>query len=159
MRKNIFFAMLGLGALALLPGSASAWWLADCCCHKCCVKLCAKQYNAFSPFCLDSLQGCLPLQGGCGNGGFCGGPSCGPACSYPDGGGYMGELPPASAPGAHVLAPSAQTPTTTTAGPAAYGVPMMAAPGMGAMAMPPSGVPSYYTGFTPSAGYAPAYGR
>jgi hypothetical protein len=84
MRKFFVFAVLGLAGLGMLAGQASAGSLLHClCCKKCCcMKLCATQYNAFSPFCLDSLSGCVPCQGGIGA-----------ACMMGNGGYGMGELP------------------------------------------------------------------
>ena len=62
MRNLFVFAVLGLAGLGWFAEQASAGPIRDClCCKKCCLKLCAKQYNAFSPYCLDSLSGCLPL--------------------------------------------------------------------------------------------------
>jgi hypothetical protein len=91
MKKIFVIAILGLAGLVFSVEQASAAGVILSrlrCCKRCSVKLNAKQYNAFSPYCLDSLSGCLPLGGlagapGCGFGG------CGPACSYAN----MGELP------------------------------------------------------------------
>ena len=80
MRNLFVFAVLGLAGLGWFAAQASAGPIRDClCCKKCCLKLCAKQYNAFSPYCLDSISGCLPCQGGigAGNGGYCAGGYCG----------------------------------------------------------------------------------
>ena len=93
MKKILVIAILGLAGLGFSVEQASAGHILGClCCKKCCVKLCATQYNAFSPYCLDSMSGCIPLGGFAGNGG-----GCGPACNYADGGFAMGQLP---APGA-----------------------------------------------------------
>jgi hypothetical protein len=104
MRKFFASALLGLAALALAAGPTSAWWPFHHC--KCCVKLCAKQYNAFSPYCLDSLNGCLPPQGGMGNGAcYLGTPQ---GCSAYAGVACLGELPaPGTADGATVHGSSA----------------------------------------------------
>src|SRR5205814_8867524 len=92
MKKIFVIAILGLAGLGFSVEQASAagpLLKRLCCCKRCSVKLSAKQYNAFSPYCLDSLSGCLPLAGLAGGApgyGYGGG---GPACSYAN----MGELP------------------------------------------------------------------
>jgi hypothetical protein len=93
MKKILVIAILGLAGLGWSAQEASAGPLLNClcCCKKCRVKLYAKQYNAFSPYCLDSLSGCLPLGGFNGGGPGFGG--CGPACFSGNGGYAMGELP------------------------------------------------------------------
>jgi hypothetical protein len=83
MKKLLSTALMGLMGLALSSGHASAgWW--GCGCSKCGVTLCARQYNAFSPFCLDTCNVCIPNA--------CNGSGYGPACSV-QGGNCLGELP------------------------------------------------------------------
>src|SRR5438105_4916246 len=103
MKKIFVIAVLGLAGLGLDVGRASAGLLNCFCCKKCTMKLSAKQYNAFSPYCLDSVSGCVPATSCCGFGhggvAFCpcgpdaGYGGCGPACSHSNGGWAMGELP------------------------------------------------------------------
>jgi hypothetical protein len=150
MKKLFAVAILGIAALALTTESASAGWLCHHCCKsKSCLTLTAKQYNAFSPYCLDSFNGCFPLQGmGCNGNCYmgCVGGSCtqaGVAC--------LGELP---SPGAVTNLPQGGTvmaaPTMVQNGNAAPAAPKAAvqpwptwAPGMAS----PSGVPSYFPGY------------
>jgi hypothetical protein len=83
MKKLLWTALIGLVGLVLSSGHASAgWWGCGCC--KCGVKLCAHQYNAFSPFCLETCNVCTP--NGCNGNGY------GPGCSA-QGGNCLGELP------------------------------------------------------------------
>jgi hypothetical protein len=82
MKKLLVIAILGFAALGLATEPASAGWLCrKCCKQKCCLTLCARQYNAFSPYCLDSFNGNFPLQGmsgGCSNGAcYMGSAGCG----------------------------------------------------------------------------------
>jgi hypothetical protein len=85
MKKLLATALLGTFALAISPGQASAGWLSCLCCKKgCTVTLTARQYNAFSPYCFDNLNGCIPIAGyGCGPQGGC----------AVNGGTCLGELP------------------------------------------------------------------
>jgi hypothetical protein len=83
MKKLLSTALLGLLGLALSSSQASAGWWSCCCKDKCGITLVARQYNAFSPFCLDSCNVCIPNAGNCGYGS---------ACSV-QGGTFLGELP------------------------------------------------------------------
>jgi hypothetical protein len=101
MKKLLTTAFLSLAALALGSNHASAWWPMSCCKSKCCISVCARQYNAFSPYCID---GCGP----CGAIGFSCGTGCAQgACAY--GGANLGELPMTMEAGssgvAHVTSP------------------------------------------------------
>jgi hypothetical protein len=89
MKRFFAIAILGLASLGIAAQQAAAGWLLDHCCHRCCcsLKVCAKQYNAFSPYCIDSVSGCCPgpVAGAWGNG-------PGPGFAYQDGGPCQ-ELP------------------------------------------------------------------
>jgi hypothetical protein len=100
MKRFLALTVLGLASLTVTAQQASAHWLLDHFhhCH-CCLNVCAKQYNAFSPYCIDSVHGCCPgpVVGAWGNGG-------GPG--YTDGGECApGELPPPGTPDGHPVAP------------------------------------------------------
>jgi hypothetical protein len=150
MRKQFAIALVSLAALGLTSRPASAWWF-PCCKSKCCMTLCAKQYNAFSPYCLDSLNGCFPLQGNAANGGcFLGCPTgfsahAGVAC--------LGELPQGLAGNATVINGSTQV-APTISGP--NGSAAVVAPGQNGWFWPnplpsapmPNGTPSYFPVFT-----------
>ncbi|HZT81138.1 MAG TPA: hypothetical protein VFA26_12980, partial [Gemmataceae bacterium] len=56
MKKLLAVACLSLAAAGFSAGQAHAW-LFDCCCCKYKYCACAAQYNAFSPFCLSTVQG------------------------------------------------------------------------------------------------------
>jgi hypothetical protein len=91
MKKLSAIAILSVAALVLSQAQASAWWNHFCCNHCCNMKICCKQYNAFSPFCCDMAQGCVPL------GGYAGYGACGAGCAasaYPEG--SVGQLPNAA---------------------------------------------------------------
>jgi hypothetical protein len=142
MKKFFAIALLGFAALALTTGSASAGWLRDHCCKKkCCVTLCPKQYNAFSPCCIEGLPGCLPL------GGLYGPDGCAPGC---EDGGAPSQPGPASVGGLPAM--GATNGQATVANPVPLGAPIYNGgfapvpngqawtPGM----INPSGVPGYY---------------
>jgi hypothetical protein len=97
MKKLFVIAVLGTAALAMTSAKASAGWL-HCwsCKHHCVMSLTCTQYNAFSPFCCDQANGCVPLQAFAN---ACNGSNCGPSCV---GGACLGELP-APAAGGHAL--------------------------------------------------------
>jgi hypothetical protein len=139
MKYWIVPALLGLLIIGMGRGEARAGG----CCDGC-YRICAAQYNAFSPFCAPALckkswfckkccyvlecpQPCCPAP--------CWGMDCGPACV--DGPGEM--APPGAAP--------AQTPA-----------PLPAGPNTG-MLGPPYGMPQpmvYPTGYPMNYGYPPA---
>jgi hypothetical protein len=91
MRKLIAIGLFSIVGLGFTQGKASAWWEKLSCCHKCCLTLQCRQYNAFSPFCCDGACGFMPIaQGpGCGYGNG----SC-----YAGDGACLGELPATNAP-------------------------------------------------------------
>ena len=132
MKKIFVIAILGLGGLGFNVEQASAGChLLSClCCNKCCcVKMCAKQYNAFSPYCLDSLSGCIPMGGFAGNGG-----GYGPACNYADPGFAMGQLPAPGPIGSQAFGMPGMAPGET----------MQAFPGMAPGMMSPNSIPGGY---------------
>ena len=90
MRKLIAIGLFSIMGLGFTQGKASAWWEKLCCCHKCCLTLTCRQYNAFSPFCCDGACGFMPIAQG---------PGCGTnGCCYAGDGGCLGELPATNAP-------------------------------------------------------------
>jgi hypothetical protein len=107
MKKILVIAILGLAGLEFTAEQAAADGpirnvasnvVPACirnkfCCKKCCVNLCAKQYNAFSPYCLDSMSGYIPMGGYAGYG-----PA---ACA--GGGCAMGQLPAPELMGQHAF--------------------------------------------------------
>ncbi len=146
MKKIFVIAILGLAGMEWSAQEASAWGaLRNClCCKKCRVKLYAKQYNAFSPYCLDSISGCLPVAGLTASV-----PGCGAGGCFADHGYAMGELP---APGTEGFA-------GPMPGPQGFSGPVMMGPSEAAQGMPgmisPNGMPMYYptnTGAVPFPG-------
>src|SRR5438132_14364389 len=157
MKRMIPVSLVGLVLLGSGGPRASAWWPWDSLFsnHQCC-----KQYNAFSPFCCEGPGGCCPMP--------CSGAGGSPACLFPDGQGFLGELP---APGV-IAGPAVTAPATP---PASVGSPRNSGPtvprnnvqaiqpGMGPRPGPawgggmmnPPGVPGYYPGFM---NYGPASG-
>src|ERR1700730_10809345 len=93
---SAFLSLLGLG-MATQEAAAWGWCKSCCCCSRCKVSICSSQYNAFSPFCIDSVS----YKGCCGGMMFpnmmngCQGPSCDPCCTGSDccDGGVLGQLP------------------------------------------------------------------
>jgi hypothetical protein len=149
MKKILVIAILGLAGLEWSAQEASAWCLRNCfCCKKCRVKLYASQYNAFSPYCLDSISGCLPVAGLTASV-----PGCGAGGCFAGNGYAMGELP---APGPEGFAGAMP-------GPQAFAGPMMMGPTEAGQGMPgftpgmmsPNSMPMYYpanTGAVPFPG-------
>ncbi len=144
MKKLLFSATLALLAcgLSATPSFAHAFGLFTChrCCGRCCsMKICCRQYNAFTPFCCGNIccNGCCPFGGG--------GPGpapYGPLACGPDGCLDGGALPPGALP-----AP----PAAPATGPALPTKPL------------PTGTTSLYPpaaadGAVQSAGYYPGYG-
>jgi hypothetical protein len=136
MKKLVVIAVLGMAALALTSSNASAGWL-KCwpCKHHCVMSLTCTQYNAFSPYCCDQANGCVPLQAFAN---ACNGSNCGASCV---GGACLGELPATNghamlnaAPNGAIAMPGATMPM--------YGAinPMPNAPGI---VPQPMAVPSY----------------
>jgi hypothetical protein len=175
MRKVLAISLVSVSVLGLTAGQAAAWWFPLF--KPCCKTVHCKQYNAFSPFCCDDLQGCavwphaVNAYAGAGY----------PHANFIAGeGGYLGELPavgnsgvqgdgtivtppPTSAPApstgkgtppagsAHVLPPGT-TPQTVPAVPI-YGRTAPTWPAWGPGMVNPSGVPSFYPnsqGFGPN---------
>lgn len=165
MKKLLAAALLSVAAIALSTAPASAW----CCCHKYKFCACAAQYNAFTPFSLNTVYGghccckcfhvaelpccpppccpppCCP--------GPCDGGCCGPA-SYCNGGdaGALGMLPAPESPAAGAAvqgAPATQTPAPaplpeTPAANSSYRWPVrMQQP----MVQPAGYRPAYYPGY------------
>jgi hypothetical protein len=104
MKKLLALAVLSLALVGLSTSPASAW----CCCFKAKYCACAAQYNAFSPFCLNTVYGgkcghckCFHVADcGCNGPGYCG-PMCGDGACEGGNGGVVGQLPAAGgAPGA-----------------------------------------------------------
>jgi len=138
MRRIFVIAILGLAGLGLTVEQACAGPIKNClCCKKCCMTLCAKQYNAFSPYCLDSVTGCVPVGGfpsWMPSNGYQGN---GSACCYPNGSG-MGELPPPGPMGPHSFGSPMMSPGMSP-GDAMHGWPAYG-PGM----MNPGAMPGSY---------------
>jgi hypothetical protein len=168
MKRFFAIALLGLAALGLGSGRASAWWWSHCCGHKCGITLTATQYNAFSPYCLDSLHGCLPLAGLAAQ---VAGPECGGAACSMQGGYCLGELPAPGTITGHASAGDAVAgpalsapvangpqvvPPTTAQAPLPQGAPAQAWPTWGPGMVNPSGVPGY---FPANMGNRPLYGQ
>ena len=160
MKKIMVIAILGLAELGWSAQEASAGPLLNCLCcckKKCRVKLYAKQYNAFSPYCLDSISGCLPVAGltasvpGCGSGCFAGQ-------------GYaMGQLPAAGPEGFAGSMPGPEGFAGSMPGAEGFTGPMMMGPAEAGQSMQgftpgmvsPNGMPMYYptnTGAVPFPG-------
>jgi hypothetical protein len=164
MNRFLSLAILGLASLGFSTRPASAWWFHDCCCDHCCqVKLCCRQYNAFSPFCCDMGTGCFPFNQANGSCGM----DCGSATCFPGSNGCLGSLPATSeTPGQATVtgptAPSTGTPTYTgPIMPPNSNTPAMPMPSSAVQGWPTfapgmmyqGGAPSYYPGFT---GFVPA---
>src|SRR5438067_10747813 len=81
MRRFLLAAVLGLGAVGLSAGPASAHHLLKCHCYKKCACICCKPYNAFSPVVFGNFcfEGCCPSFGCCQ-------PPAPPPCPEPCGG-------------------------------------------------------------------------
>lgn len=129
MKRLLTATVLSIAALTLAAGQAPAWFLTHHCCKQCCVSVCCKQYNAFSPVCCGNITcyGCSPSlnfgQGCCG---------AGDAVAGWDGGGYLGQLPAAApvittTPGATTIPFQAPMPTPATTAPMGYYGAMMPA--------------------------------
>jgi hypothetical protein len=174
MRKLFAISLVSVSVLGLTAGQAAAWWFPLC--KPCCKTIHCKQYNAFSPFCCDDLQGCavapdaINAYVGAGH----------PQANFIAGeAGYMGELPVTvnnGVPGGGTIvtapSPAAPAPSLGNATPppgfarvlppnaAPQNVPgapinAQAAPGWrpwGPGMVNPSGVPSYYPNYQ---GYGP----
>ena len=91
MKKRLLTGLLSVLTLALNGPAAQAWFgCHKCCKSKCCMNICVRPYNAFSPVCcgnITTIGGCCPMfgggmggMGGMGGGGPCCGPSCMPSC-------------------------------------------------------------------------------
>jgi len=152
MKKLIAIALFSIIGIGISQGQASAWWEHLCCKHKCCLTICCRQYNAFSPFCCDGACGYMPFNPACGQGG------CGVGCSYPAGSCCPGELPAATEAGKTAVnnVPGFGAPQQVAPAPLpSAGAPANPAQGFGAYGAGsayPSGVPAYNSGFT---GYMP----
>jgi hypothetical protein len=161
MKKLLAIAIVGVAALCLTAGQASAFWPFHCC-HCCKDYHCiCTQYNAFSPWCCNCPTG---DNGGCGA-------PCGPYGHYPfaayygdngyanhlpPAGGYVNQAPTGPATGVPTYAgtpnptgnPVQAQPYTTGAIPPGYN-PMPAYP-----TSAPYSAPPYYPG---SVGYGAGY--
>ena len=147
MKRFVAIAILGLTSVGVAAQQAAAGLL-DIFhhCH-CCMKVCAKQYNAFSPYCIDSVKGCCP---GPGLGGYVNGNGGDEAACYPNGGAPVEELP---APG-NVANPTATAPPSN--GQSISGTPYLIPggsrmpPGAAYQMMPPGAA---YQAMPPGAAY------
>jgi hypothetical protein len=131
MKRLFAITILGLASLAIPAQQAAAGWLWDHCCHHCCcsLKVNAKQYNAFSPYCIDSVSGCCPgpVTGAWGNG-------QGPGCQD---GGACQELPATGPVDGHAAIPPQAANGTISGMPVMVpGSTQMLMPGAASQAMP-----------------------
>ncbi len=151
MKKLIAIGLFSIVGLGLTQGTASAWWEKLSCCHKCCLTLTCRQYNAFSPFCCDGACGFMPISQGCGNGGN--------GCCYAGDGACLGELPATNGPAGKTVTnippsyaplPSGPNGLTADATQTAPGVPPQTYPTQGYPAQNYQGYPvQNYQGYPP----------
>src|ERR1700676_2306344 len=174
MNKLIASAFLSLLGLGMATQEAAAWGWCHCCCSSSCkVTICSSQYNAFSPFCIDSVR----YKGCCGGMMFpnmmngCQGPSCDPCCTGSDccDGGMLGQLPapgaiqrsntPAPAPKSNQSGPNFTPPMATPANNGRTMAPPMQGgyPQIYPTAMQPNYYPGYNPGYGPMPGQMPGY--
>jgi hypothetical protein len=171
MKKQFAAALLSLAALALSTVPASAW----CCCPKYKFCACAAQYNAFTPFTLNTVAGghcchkcCYVAELPCCPPPCCPAPCCPPPCCDPcpagpscfNGGdsSMLGMLP---APGGPPSAPAAPSPPAAVQGPVPAPLPQVPATTsqrwpvrmQQPMVQPAGYRPAYYPGY--SYGYQP----
>jgi hypothetical protein len=161
-----------LGVAGLLLGvthDANAWLLHHCCGGRhCCMQICCRQYNAFTPVCFGNIHcdgccpnfGCAPMNC-CGGGCAMPGPVCAALNPFPAMAGIPMQMPPMMMGAGMPLPPGMSMPTGM---PMTPGAPMPPGPGT-----PPAGNvppilnhtaqyanPAMYYGVQP-AGYNPGY--